>query len=61
MDEAYFEFSGVTILPWIRRHDNLIVTRTFSKAAGSPDSAWAAVFAHRSIAYHFQKPSRLIR
>ena len=31
IDEAYFEFSGVTVIPWIRRHANLIVTRTFSK------------------------------
>ncbi len=34
VDEAYFEFSGVTVIPWIRRYANLIVTRTFSKAAG---------------------------
>jgi histidinol-phosphate aminotransferase len=34
IDEAYFEFSGLTVLPWIRRRPNLIVLRTFSKAAG---------------------------
>jgi histidinol-phosphate aminotransferase len=34
IDEAYAEFSGVTVLPWIRRYPNLFVTRTFSKAAG---------------------------
>ncbi len=34
IDEAYYEFSGVTVLPWIRRYPNLIVVRTFSKAAG---------------------------
>jgi histidinol-phosphate aminotransferase len=34
VDEAYFEFCGVTVLPWIRRCSNLVVTRTFSKAAG---------------------------
>jgi histidinol-phosphate aminotransferase len=34
VDEAYYEFSGVTVAPWIRRYPNLIVTRTFSKAAG---------------------------
>lgn len=32
VDEAYFDFSGVTVLPWIRRYPNLIVVRTFSKA-----------------------------
>lgn len=34
VDEAYFDFSGVTILPWIRRFPNLLVARTFSKSAG---------------------------
>ncbi len=34
VDEAYFDFSGLTILPWIRRYPNLLVARTFSKAAG---------------------------
>ncbi len=34
VDEAYFDFSGQTILPWIRRYPNLLVARTFSKSAG---------------------------
>jgi histidinol-phosphate aminotransferase len=34
VDEAYFDFSGLTILPWIRRYQNLLVARTFSKSAG---------------------------
>src|SRR5215469_1614032 len=34
VDEAYFDFSGLTILPWIRRFQNLLVARTFSKSAG---------------------------
>ena len=32
VDEAYFEFSGLTVLPSIRQRPNLIVSRTFSKA-----------------------------
>ncbi len=32
VDEAYYEFSGCTAAPLLRRYDNLIVTRTFSKA-----------------------------
>lgn len=32
VDEAYFEFSGQTTVPLLRRHSNLIVLRTFSKA-----------------------------
>jgi len=34
VDEAYGEFSGVTVLPLVRRYPNLVVTRTFSKAWG---------------------------
>ncbi len=34
VDEAYFEFSGVTAVPLIRRHPNLFVSRTFSKTYG---------------------------
>ncbi|MBI3933103.1 MAG: histidinol-phosphate transaminase [Acidobacteria bacterium] len=34
VDEAYFEFSGQTGLPWINDHTNLFVSRTFSKAYG---------------------------
>jgi histidinol-phosphate aminotransferase len=55
VDEAYFEFSGITILPWIRRHNNLAVTRTFSKAAGMAGLRLGCIFANRSIAEHFRK------
>jgi len=34
VDEAYFDYSGHTVLPWIRKHENLLVSRTFSKAFG---------------------------
>jgi histidinol-phosphate aminotransferase len=34
IDEAYAEFSRVTVVPWIRRYPHLFVARTFSKAAG---------------------------
>jgi len=34
IDEAYFEFCGITALPWIRRYRNLFVSRTFSKVYG---------------------------
>jgi histidinol-phosphate aminotransferase len=32
IDEAYFEFSGHTVVPLLRQHTNLVVFRTFSKA-----------------------------
>jgi histidinol-phosphate aminotransferase len=34
IDEAYFEFCGVTVLGWIRDRTNLFVSRTFSKVYG---------------------------
>lgn len=34
IDEAYFEFSEITALPWIRTYPNLFVSRTFSKVFG---------------------------
>jgi histidinol-phosphate aminotransferase len=55
VDEAYFEFSGITILPWIRRYNNLVVTRTFSKAAGLAGLRLGCIFANRSVAEHLRK------
>lgn len=34
VDEAYYEFSGETVVPLIGRYENLMVLRTFSKWAG---------------------------
>jgi len=34
IDEAYYEFSGITALPILETHPNLFVSRTFSKVYG---------------------------
>ena len=34
VDETYFEFAGLTMIPLIDRFDNLLVMRSFSKAFG---------------------------
>ncbi|KAK9167709.1 hypothetical protein Scep_002900 [Stephania cephalantha] len=35
LDEAYIEFSGIeSKMAWVKKHENLIVLRTFSKRAG---------------------------
>jgi histidinol-phosphate aminotransferase len=34
IDEAYYEFYGKTVIPYINKYKNLIVTRTLSKAWG---------------------------
>ncbi|MBI2086440.1 histidinol-phosphate transaminase [Candidatus Daviesbacteria bacterium] len=36
VDEAYFEFSGITAVSLINKYPNIIVTRTLSKAFGLP-------------------------
>jgi histidinol-phosphate aminotransferase len=55
VDEAYFEYSGITILPWIRRYNNLVITRTFSKAAGLAGLRLGCIFARREIAAVFRR------
>jgi histidinol-phosphate aminotransferase len=55
VDEAYFDFSGVTLIPWIRRHRNLVVTRTFSKAFGLAGMRLGCVFVHRDVAAVMRK------
>ena len=32
VDEAYYEFCGKTAVPLLAKHDNLVISRTFSKA-----------------------------
>jgi histidinol-phosphate aminotransferase len=49
VDEAYFEFSGVSVIPWIRRHENLIVTRTFSKTAGLAGLRLGCIFVRNEL------------
>ena len=55
IDEAYFEFSGLTVIPWIRRHRNLIVTRTFSKTAGLAGLRLGCIFVNREMAAIMRK------
>lgn len=50
VDEAYFDFSGETVLPWIRKYPNLVVTRTFSKAFGLAALRMGCIFADAELA-----------
>jgi histidinol-phosphate aminotransferase len=45
LDEAYADFSEVTGVPWIHRHPNLFIAKTFSKAAGLAGLRLGAVIA----------------
>jgi histidinol-phosphate aminotransferase len=47
IDEAYAEFSGVTLVPYIKKYPNLFIARTFSKAAGLAGLRLGAVVAQR--------------
>lgn len=55
IDEAYFEFSGITVIPWIRRYENLIVTRTFSKTCGLAGLRLGCIFTNRELAATMRK------
>ena len=55
VDEAYFEFSGLTVIPWIGRYANLIVTRTFSKTAGLAGLRLGCIFVRRELAAVMRK------
>ncbi len=50
VDEAYFDFCGETVLPWVRKFPNLIVTRTFSKAFGLAALRMGCLFANPELA-----------
>lgn len=55
IDEAYYEFSGMTVAPWVRRYANLVVTRTFSKAAGMAGLRLGCIFARGEMAAQMRK------
>ena len=52
IDEAYFEFNGVTALPLVSRRPNLFVSRTFSKVFGMAAMRLGCVFSQAAnVAY----------
>jgi histidinol-phosphate aminotransferase len=52
IDEAYYEFSGITALTEIERVPNLFVCRTFSKVFGMAGMRLGCLFSHQAnIAY----------
>jgi histidinol-phosphate aminotransferase len=55
IDEAYFEYCNVTAIGWIREFPNLIVTRTFSKAAGMAGLRLGCIFTNRENAALMRK------
>lgn len=52
IDEAYYEFSGITALPLIAEYPNLFVSRTFSKVYGMAAMRMGCLFSRAAnIAY----------
>jgi histidinol-phosphate aminotransferase len=46
IDEAYYEFCGITVLPLVGTHPNLFVSRTFSKVYGMAAMRLGCLFSH---------------
>jgi histidinol-phosphate aminotransferase len=55
VDEAYYEFSGVTVLPLINEHSNLFVSRTFSKLYGMAGMRCGCVFSNSANMTYMRK------
>ncbi len=55
IDEAYYEFSGVTALPMIAEHSNLFVSRTFSKTYGMAAMRCGVLFSSAENMAHLKK------
>jgi len=55
IDEAYYEFSGVTALTEIERVPNLFVCRTFSKVFGMAGMRLGCLFSHPANIHYLHK------
>lgn len=55
LDEAYYEFYGVTALPLLSRYPNLFVSRTFSKVYGMASMRMGCLFTQAHNAAYLRK------
>ena len=55
IDEAYYEFSGITALPEIAQAPNLFVCRTFSKVFGMAAMRLGCLFSHAGNIQYLHK------
>ena len=55
VDEAYYEFSGVTAITEIERVPNLFVCRTFSKTFGMAAMRLGCLFSHEANLHYLHK------
>ncbi|HZQ53062.1 MAG TPA: histidinol-phosphate transaminase [Bryobacteraceae bacterium] len=55
IDEAYFEFSGTTVLPLLGEYPNLFVSRTFSKTYGMAGMRCGCLFSRPANMEYIRK------
>ncbi len=55
IDEAYFEFCGITALGLLNQYPNLFVSRTFSKVYGMAAMRMGCLFSHRANVQYLHK------
>ena len=55
VDEAYYEFGGVSCVELLDRHPNLVITRTFSKALGAAGLRLGYLAADPALAREIEK------
>lgn len=55
VDEAYYEFSGVTALPLLPAYPNLFISRTFSKTYGMAGMRCGCLFSQADNMAHVRK------
>ena len=53
LDEAYSEFSNISLINWIEKYPNLIIGRTFSKLYGLAGYRVGYAFIHKSLASYY--------
>jgi histidinol-phosphate aminotransferase len=55
LDEAYYDFYGKTYLPLINKYNNLVISRTFSKAYGLAGLRLGVLFGNQQLIKSFKK------
>ncbi len=53
VDEAYAEFAGITMLPRLPTHPNVVIAKTFSKVRGAAGLRLGILIAHPKVAEIF--------
>ena len=55
IDEAYYDFYNITVMPYLKKFQNLIISRTFSKAYGLAGCRVGLIIANKTIAKRLYK------